>query len=233
MPFSNDRAEGFENRISQLIATELGATVKFVWQPEWRGFVRKGLRAGSCDLIPGVPAKLGQVRTTRPYYSASYAFVQSPDAKPITAFDDAKLRNARIGVQLVGDDGANTPPMTELAQRGITHNIRGFMVYGDWSKSDPLSPIVDAVARHDVDVALVWGPVAGYYGARQNPPLRVTPVSGTGTMSFAISMGVRKQDAALADEINRALDKRQGDIRRILADYNVPSNVDPKSATAE
>ena len=134
--------------------------------------MRKGLKAGLCDVIPGVPTNFKQVRTTRPYYTASYAFVQSPDAKPITSFDDAKLRDARIGVQLVGDDGANTPPMTELAQRGITHNIRGFMVYGDWSKSDPLSPIVGAVAHHDVDVALVWGPVAGYYAARQNPPLR-------------------------------------------------------------
>jgi mxaJ protein len=233
MPFSNDRAEGFENRVSQLVATELGATVKFVWKPEWRGFVRKGLKAGLCDVIPGVPTHFNQVRTTRPYYTASYAFVQSLDAKPITSFDDAKLRDARIGVQLVGDDGANTPPMTELAQRGITHNIRGFMVYGDWSKSDPLSPIVNAVAHHDVDVALVWGPVAGYYAARQNPPLRVTPVAGNGTMSFSISMGVRKQDAALADEINRALEKRQVDVQHILADYHIPSSPGPKSATAE
>ena len=233
MPFSNDRSEGFENRVSQLVATELRATVKFVWMPEWRGFVRKGLKAGLCDVIPGVPKNFKQVRTTRPYYTASYAFVQSPDAKPITSFDDAKLREARIGVQLVGDDGANTPPMTELAQRGITHNIRGFMVYGDWSKSDPLSPIVNAVAHHDVDVAVVWGPVAGYYAARQNPPLRVTPVAGSGPMSVSISMGVRKQDAALADEIDRALEKRQADIRSILADYHVPSSLEPKSATAE
>jgi mxaJ protein len=85
----------------------------------------------------------------------------------------------------------------------------------------------------DVDVALVWGPVAGYYAARQTPPLRVTPVAGSGPMSFSISMGVRKQDAALVDEIDRALEKRQADIRNILADYHVPSSLEPKSATAE
>ena len=88
-------------------ATELGATVKFVWMSEWRGLVRKGLTAGLCDVIPCVPTNFKQVRTTRPYYTASYAFVQSPDAEPIISFDDAKLREARIGVQLVGDDGAN------------------------------------------------------------------------------------------------------------------------------
>ena len=141
MPFSNDKAEGFENRISQLIATELGATVKFVWQPEWRGFVRKGLKAGLCDVIPGVPANFGQVRTTRPYYTASYAFVQSPDAKPITAFDDAKLRDARIGVQLVGDDGANTPPMTRA---GTTrHHAQYSRLHGLWGLVEVGSAVAD------------------------------------------------------------------------------------------
>jgi mxaJ protein len=233
MPFSNDRAEGFENRIAELVATDMGATVKFVWKPEWRGFIRKGLSAHLCDVVPGVPANYERVRATRPYYTASYAFVQPQDAHPITSFDDASLRTSRIGVQLVGNDGANTPPMDELARRGITKSIRGYMVFGDWSKPDPLAPIVDAVAHHDVDVALVWGPVADYYGARQNPPLRVTPIGGQAPMSFSISMGVRKDDTALADELNRVLDKRQSDIRKILSDYHIHSTMDSKSATAE
>lgn len=233
MPFSNDRAEGFENRVAKVVAAELGATVKFVWKPEWRGFVRKGLNANLCDVIPGVPANFERVRTTRPYYTASYAFVQSADAPPIASFDDAKLEATRIGVQLVGNDGANTPPMNELARRGLTKHIRGFMVYGDWSKPDPLAPIIDAVADHSVDIAVVWGPVAGYYAARQTPPLRVTPVAGNAAMSFSIAMGVRKKDATLADEISRALEKRQADIRRILAAYHMPLPPDQKSTTAE
>ncbi len=233
MPFSNDRAKGFENRIAELVASEMGATVKFVWAPQWRGFVRKGLKAGLCDVIPGVPTNFERVRATRPYYTASYAFVQPPDSAPIVSFDDAKLQTTRIGVQLVGNDGANTPPMTELAKRGLTKSVRGYMVYGDWSKPDPLAPVVDAVAHHDVDVAVVWGPVAGYYAARQNPRLRVSPIDGNGAMSFSIAMGVRKQDAALADEINRALEKRQADIRNILANYHIPTSPPSQSATAE
>lgn len=233
MPFSNAQGEGFENHVAELVAKDMGATAKFVWKPEWRGFVRKGLNAHACDVVPGVPSHYERVRATRPYYTATYAFVQPAGTHLITSFDDATLQNARIGVQLVGDDAANTPPMNELARRGLTHSVRGFMVMGDWSKPDPLSPIVKAVADGEVDVALVWGPVADYYGARQTPPLRVTHISDLPQMSFSISMGVRKDDAALADEINGILEKRQGDVRKILSDYHVQSSGDTKSATAE
>lgn len=231
MPFSNDRGEGFENKIAQLVASDMGATAKFVWAYQWRGFVRKGLNAGLCDLIPGVPSSLDRVLPTNPYYMASYAFVQPANAKPITSFNDAKLRNFRIGVQLVGDDAANTPPMNELARRGITAGIRGYMVIGDWSKPDPLLPIVAGVAHHDVDVAIVWGPIADYYAALQSPPLRVTHIDDLPTMSFPISMAVRKNDTALAKEVNRSLDRRRDDIAKILAEYHIHSSTLPKTST--
>jgi mxaJ protein len=234
MPFSNDRGEGFENRIATLIAADMGATATFVWTPEWRGFIRKGLGAGLCDVVPGVPVDFQRVRATKPYYTASYAFVQpAGTSAPITSFDDASLRGKRIGVQLVGNDGANTPPMTELARRGITNGIKGYMVFGDWSKPDPLLPVVQGVARGDVDISVVWGPVADYYAARQTPPLRVTHINDIPDMTFSISMGVRKPDTALADQINRSLDKRQADIRKILADYYIQTSAMKKSAAAE
>lgn len=235
MPFSNDHGEGFENRIAMLIAADMGATARFVWTPEWRGFIRKGLGAGLCDVVPGVPVDFHRVRPTKPYFTASYAFVQpAGTVAPITSFDDASLRGKRIGVQLVGNDGANTPPMTELARRGITNNLKGYMVFGDWSKPDPLLPVVEGVARGDVDLSVVWGPVADYYAARQTPPLRVTHVDNVPDMTFSISMGVRKSDASLADEINRSLDRRQADIRKILADYHIQTSaMAKKSAVAE
>jgi mxaJ protein len=231
MPFSNNRGEGFENKIANLVALDMGATAKFVWAYEWRGFVRKGLNAGLCDVIPGVPASFDRVQATNPYYMASYAFVQSENTVPITSFDDAKLRDSRIGVQLVGSDSANTPPMNELARRGITGGIRGYMVFGDWSKPDPLLPIVAGVAHHDVDIAVVWGPVADYYAALQSPPLRVTHIDDLPTMSFPISMGVRKTDKALANEISRSLERRKDDISKILAEYHIQSSPLPKTYT--
>ena len=234
MPFSNARGEGFENKIAEIIAADMGASVKFVWAYQWRGFVRKELNAGLCDVIPGVPAKFDRVRATKPYYTASYAFVQPENTTPISSFDDARLKSARIGVQLVGNDGANTPPMTELARRGVTSGIRGYMVYGDWSKPDPLLPIIVGVAQRDVDVSIVWGPVADYYSALQKPPLRVTHIDNIPAMQFAIAMGVRKQDEALADEINKSLSQRQADIRKVLADYSIQTSaIDKASATAE
>ncbi|WP_045836837.1 quinoprotein dehydrogenase-associated putative ABC transporter substrate-binding protein [Hyphomicrobium sp. 99] len=234
MPFSNDRGEGFENRIATLIAADMGATATFVWTPEWRGFIRKGLGAGLCDVVPGVPVDFHRVRPTKPYYTASYAFVQPQGAAPITSFDDASLRNTRIGVQLVGNDGANTPPMTELARRGIISGIKGYMVIGDWSKPDPLLPVVAGVAHGDVDLSVVWGPVADYYAVRQTPALRVTHIDNIPDMRFSISMGVRKPDTALADEINRSLERRQADIRNILAEYHIQTSpMTKKSAAAE
>lgn len=233
MPYSNAKGEGFENRIAALVAADMGATAKFVWKPEWRGFVRKGLKAGLCDVVPGVPTNFERVRATKPYYTATYAFVQRQGSAPIASFDDERLKTSRIGVQLVGNDGANTPPMDELARRGLNQHIHGFMVYGDWSKPNPLAPIVDAVANGDIDVALVWGPVADYYAAREIPPLLVTPVNTQRLMSFSIGMGVRKQDTELANELSRIIERRRDDIRKILADYHIAPSIDQKSATAE
>jgi len=224
LPFSDNKGEGFENKIAVIIAREIGAKPQFVWAPLWRGFVRKTLEAGLCDVLPGVPQKLERVRTTQAYYVASYVLLQRADAPPISSLDDPSLKTLKIGVQLVGDDGANTPPMDALAKRGIVDNIRGFMAIGDWSKPNPLEPIVDAVSNKDVDLAMVWGPIAGYYAQTAAVPLRVTPIPPDpgAHLSFAISMAVRKHDEALADEINDALKRRHDDIQEILDSFGVP-----------
>lgn len=234
MPFSNSAGQGFENRIAAVVADDMHADLSFAWVPQWRGFVRKGLNAHVCDVVVGVPSDLKRLLTTKPYYEASYVFVQKHGAEPITSFDDAGLKRARVGVQLVGNDAANTPPMDELARRGLTGNVHGYMVYGDWSKPNPLEPIVGAVATGDIDVAVVWGPAATYFARRAEVPLEVTPITTpTATrMSFDISMGVRKGDTALASEIDTALVRRRADIDAILADYGIaPSPM--KAATRE
>jgi mxaJ protein len=239
LPYSNAAGEGFENKVMQLVAADLGATLRYTWWAQRRGFARNTLNAGTCDVIPGVSSSMGMLGTTQPYYRSSYVFVSRADRKlALSSFDDPRLRTLRIGVQLIGDDGANTPPTHALARRGITGKIRGYMVYGDYRVQSPQSAIVDAVAAGDVDVAIAWGPTAGYFAARQPMPMTITPVSPwldgpQWPMVFDISMAVRKDDRALRRELNRVIDRRHGEIAAILARFGVPTLANPGGATGE
>jgi mxaJ protein len=226
-PFSAEDGSGMENKIAEVIGQELGANVTYTWFAQRRGFLRNTLNAGKCDLVPGIPAKMEMLRTTQPYYRSGYVFVRKESTPKIESLDDPALKSLKIGVQLIGNDATNTPPVHALAHRGIVENVRGFMVYGDYESLDPVSPIVQAVANGDVDVAIVWGPQAGYFAAKQKANLAIDPVppstrEGDPPMRFDIAMGMRKGDADLAAEINRALAARRADIEAILAGYHVP-----------
>ena len=165
--FLQRAGEGFENRIVTLLAHDLDAAVSYTWWAQRRGFIRSTLQAGLCDLVPGVPYALDMLRTTAPYYRSTYVFVTRKDGPDITSFDDARLRQLRVGVELIGDDGANSPPVHALGQRGIVGNLRGYPVYGDYTLANPPARIVEAVAAGQVDVAVVWGPLAGYFAKLQ------------------------------------------------------------------
>jgi mxaJ protein len=225
LPFSNQAGGGFENRIAELLAADRHAALEYTWWPQRRGFVRNTLAAGVCDIVVGVPTAFDQVRTTRPYYRSSYVFVsRRARSLQLGSFDDPRLRAMKIGVQLIGDDFNNSPPAHALSTRGIVRNVIGYPVYGDYGRPGPLSPIVDAVDRGEVDAAVVWGPTAGFFARRGD--LELKPVSpqtdGPLPFVFAISMGVRRDDTALHDELDAFLVRRAGDIDRILADYGVP-----------
>ncbi len=228
LPFSNAAGAGFENKIAQLVGHELGRPVTYFWWAQRRGFVRNTLNAGDCDLVVGTVAGLEMLATTRPYYKSSYVFVSRHDRHlNIRSFDDAKLRRLRIGVQLIGDDFANTPPAHALANRGMTRNIVGYTVYGDYRQPNPAARIVDAVARGDVDVAVVWGPFAGYFAKRSAVRLDLVPVSPQIDLPylpfvFDITMGVRRGDTTFKNEINDIIERRRPSIDSILAAYGVP-----------
>jgi mxaJ protein len=166
--------------------------------------------------------------STRPYYRSSYVFVTRADrGLHIASFDDPQLRKLIIGVQMVGSDAMNTPPAHALARRGIVQNVRGYMLYGDYRQPHPPSAIIEAVEHGDVDVAVVWGPTAGYFAAQASKPLTIEPVqpSRDGTelpMAFYISMGVRPGDNALLQRLDDSLERNQAAILAILADYHVP-----------
>jgi mxaJ protein len=228
LPFSNRKLEGFENQIAALLARDLGAEVQYTWWAQRRGFFRNTLKAGLCDVVIGVPSSFELALTTRPYYRSTYVFVTRRDRGPaVRSFDDAVLRQVKIGVQLAGDDGANTPPAHALARRGVVQIVTGYMLYGDYTQDNPPARIVDAVARGDVDVAVVWGPLAGYFARREPVALNLTPVSPQIDLPylpfvFDISVGVRRGDSALRDEIDAVLERRQGEIDAILDRYGVP-----------
>ena len=199
-----------------------------IWWAQRRGYVRNTLNARNATSGRASAAMSKWSATTRPYYRSTYMFVtRAADKLKGLTLDDPRLRKLRIGVQLVGDDASNTPPAHALTRRGIVGNVRGYTLYGDYSRPRPAADIVRSVERGDVDVALAWGPLAGYFAAQSKVPLRLEPVTPwmdemQWPMQFDVSVGVRKNDPKLLKEIDRVLARRSGDIRKLLRAYRVP-----------
>jgi len=146
----------------------------------------------------------------------------------VSSLQDPALKTLKIGVQLIGDNGFNTPPAHALAALGLANNIRGYTVYGDYRDESPAAGIVEAVRKGEIDVAAVWGPLAGYFASRGEPKLAVTPISDAGDFpalrfQFDIAIGVRKGDTAMKAKIDDVLDRRRADIERLLQSYSVPA----------
>jgi mxaJ protein len=227
LPFSNDKQEGFENKIADLIAADLGAQIEYTWRATRRGFMRESLKQGDCDITMAAPKETERALVTIPYYRSTHAFVSREDRNlDIKSFDDPRLNSLKVGVQVVGDDGVNPAPAMALGRRKIINNVVGFTVYGDYSEPNPPARIVDAVAKGDIDVACVWGPVAGFFAARQPVPMRVTPVQDADepgiVYAFDICVGVRFSKPQLRDQINDIIRHRQPQIDAILDEYHVP-----------
>jgi mxaJ protein len=238
LPFSDSTGAGFELRLAEIVAGELGARVERVWWAQRRGHVRNTLAAGACDVLLGVPSSFERALATRPYYRSTYVFVTRRGAAPVRSFDDPALRRMRIGVSVVGDDYSATPPVHALLARRVPPgNLRGYTVYGDYRTPSPPSRVVEAVARGEVDVAVAWGPLAGYFAPRQSTPLRVEPVSPQIDLPFMplvfdIAMGVRRTDTALRDSLDAIIVRRRASIDSLLAEYGVPRVDRPRDAAA-
>ena len=228
LPFSNQDQEGFENKIAEVFARELGQTVDYTWHPQRRGFLRNTLNAGKCDVVMGMPADLDSVLTTRPYYRSSYAFVYPEEAGyQLSSLDDPVLKDLRIGVHLIGDDYTNSPPAHALSSRGIVENVVGYSVFGDYAEDSPPGKIVAAVASKEIDTAIIWGPIAGYFAKKQAVALHVSPVpadadSGSFLFAYDIALGVRRNDEELRNTLNRLLDQQSTEIHDILIHYGIP-----------
>jgi quinoprotein dehydrogenase-associated probable ABC transporter substrate-binding protein len=228
LPFSNDRGEGFENRLAELVAGELGERVAYTWWAQRRGFVRNTLNAGLCDVIMGVPARFELVGRTRPYYRSTFVLAYRSDrGLALASIKDPQLARLKVGVQLIGDNGTNTPPAQLLGQRGIVENVVGYPVYGDYREANPPARIIEAVERGDIDVAAAWGPLAGYFAKRSPVPLTIVPIADAPEFrplkfEYDISMGVRRGDRALHRALDEVIVRKQPQITALLEAFGVP-----------
>jgi mxaJ protein len=221
-PFSRRDGSGFENRIAALLADAMGAQLRYYWWPQGRGFVRNTLDAGACDVVIGVPAQSDAVLTTAPYYRAGYVFAYRADRlRDLASYDDPRLAGLRIGVPLVGNDMAATPPGSALARRGMTGNVIGYVPLG----TEPVAQrMMDALADGTLDVALLWAPQAAYFAHRQPFDVKLVPAvdtRGDEPQAFDIAMAVRRNDAALRDTLSRTIERLRPQIDAVLREYDV------------
>ncbi len=235
LPFSNRKLEGFENKVATLLANALHARLSYTWQRQKNGFIRQTLGAHRCDVVMGVPFGYERVLTTQPYYWSGYVFVTARNRHlKVASFDDPILRQLKIGLHSIGNDGSNSPPASALAVRGIVGNIVGYSLWAAPTqakgKSQPINPqgkIIDDVANGDIDMAIVWGPIAGYYAKKYGDALllELTPHDPKQTdmpFDFQISLGVRKDDQKLAAQLEKIMEHQQHNINGILKAYKVP-----------
>jgi mxaJ protein len=226
LPFSNRAGQGFENKIAELFAHDLGDTVAYTFAAQHETFVKRTLDAHKCDVVMGEPVGLDEVAETRPYYASTYVFVYRQHAGyRLSSLTDPQLRKLKIGVHLIG--GEDTPPELALGEEGIVGNVSGFMIYGDYAQPNPPARLIEAVERGDVDVAAVWGPLGGYFAKHASGALQVVPITGTARFAplefrYAIAMGVRKDDTALRNELDAEIVHNSTQIQNILHDYGVP-----------
>lgn len=220
LPFSNDQGEGYENKIAELLAAELGVPVRYTWFPDSVGFIRNTLRARKCDIVMGTVAGSDLVQNTNPYYRSAYSIVYRKDGKLAPAsLDDPALRAAKIGVV------AGTPPVNLLAQRGLLGNLHSYHLVVDTRFESPARQLVHDVAVGDVDVGVLWGPIAGYFAKQESVPLAVVPLAASDhavKLDFRITMGVRPEEPEWKRKINSLIRKKQKEIDQILLEYNVP-----------
>lgn len=236
LPYSNQQLQGFENHMADMIAGDLGMKISYVWYPQRSAFFRKTLDSGICDVVMGVPAGMDEAIATRPYYFSSYAFLTRRDRHlQIASFDDPRLRSLRIGVHILGDQDDSLPPVHALISRGIVRNLVGYSIFGNLSEQNPAADLIQAVSHNDVDVAVVWGPLAGYFARRSKVPLEITPITADPVhpglpMVFGIGVGVRPRDLELRRQLDAEIQRRRPQIRQLLVAYGIPEVSPPNVA---
>ena len=220
LPFSNQAGEGFENKIAELVAEELSVPVEYTWFPQSTGFVRNTLKARRCDVVIGISLGFELLQNTNPYYRSAYVMIFRDDGGPqVASLTDPALKSARIGLV------AGTPPATMVALNGLMRQVRPYHLQADTRFDHPGRKLVEDLAKGDIDVGLLWGPIAGYYAKQQDVPLKIVPLLTNGgpvRMDYRITMGLRFNEPEWKRQLNDIIKRRRADIVAILKDYGVP-----------
>lgn len=238
LPYSNQQQQGFENKLAEMIAHDFETSVSYTWYPQRGKFFRRTLNSGLCDVVMSVPVGFDEAAVTHPYYRSTYVFVSRHDRNlHIVSFDDPQLRNLRIGVHVLAEGDDSLPPVHALVTRGIVRNLTGYSIFGNLTETNPAADLLEAVCRKDVDVAVAWGPLAGYFARQSNIALDITPIEGDRTnpglpMSFDIGVGVRSGDKDLKSRLDIELKRREPEIRALLRSYGIPQLAFAKVAQA-
>jgi quinoprotein dehydrogenase-associated probable ABC transporter substrate-binding protein len=221
LPFSNDKGEGFENKLAELFADKLQKKLDYMYFPQATGFVRVTLAAHRCDVIMGFPQGDDLVQGTNPYYRTAYALVAKPGngLDDVTTLEDERLKGKHIGII------AGTPPATNMAVAGLMANAKPYPLMIDTRVDSSAAAMIDDLMSGQIDAGVLWGPMAGFYAKRANPPLHVTPLVKETTgprLVYRIGMGVRSADQNWKRQLNRLIQENQPEINKILLDFGVP-----------
>jgi quinoprotein dehydrogenase-associated probable ABC transporter substrate-binding protein len=221
LPFSNEKSEGFENKIMELMAAKLDKKLAYVWYPQATGFVRNTLGSRRCDVIPGFPQGDELAQVTNPYYRTAYALVIKPGTglDDLDSLGDPRLREKRIGIV------AGTPPATYLAVNGLMQRAKPYPLVVDTRVDSVAHAMMRDLASGEIDVGVLWGPMAGYYAKQANPPMRIALLlkdTGGPQLAFRIAMGVRPADQNWKRQLNKLIADNQVDINRVLLAFGVP-----------
>ena len=221
LPFSNEKGEGFENKLAELFAEKLQKKLDYMFFPQATGFVRMTLGAHRCDVIMGFPQGDELVQGTNPYYRTAYALVARPGSglEDVASLGDERLKGKRLGIV------AGTPPATNMAANGLMTNARPYPLMIDTRIDSSAVAMIKDLMAGEIDAGVLWGPMAGYYATQINPPLHVTPLvketSGP-RLAYRIGMGVRPADQNWKRQLNRLIQENQPAINKILLDFGVP-----------
>jgi quinoprotein dehydrogenase-associated probable ABC transporter substrate-binding protein len=221
LPFSTDKGEGFENKLAELMAAQLGKGLAYAWYPQAPGFVRNTLAAYKCDVLMGIPQGDDLVQVTNPYYRTAYALVVKADSdlKGVDTISDPRLKGKRIGIV------AGTPPADNMAVNGLMANAKPYPLVVDTRVDSSAAAMMHDLAAGEIDAGILWGPMAGYYARSAGAEVAVVPLvkekSGP-RLAYYIAMGVRFADQEWKRLLNRKIAENQDAINKLLRSFGVP-----------